>query len=177
MDHNHGAMQSTPWNVNLDYAVDWSVALGVPVVLLTVRHLFLSISRAIEDRRQGGQGHALLATVDSTEVETDELGVDIPTRYSFHPLPFLSHNTTNKSSFHFFFFLIQSRTSFHPTRCSSIIITITIHHPLLFYSLLMSYAHPPYHRSPMQTTLAPFDCSPSINLLHPSVSLSPLLFS
>ncbi|KAK5808083.1 ferric reductase like transmembrane component-domain-containing protein [Linnemannia elongata] len=82
MDHNHGAMQSTPWNVNLDYAVDWSVALGVPVVLLTVRHLFLSISRAIEDRRQGGQGHALLATVDSTEVETDELGVDIPTRSS-----------------------------------------------------------------------------------------------
>ena len=96
MDHNHNAMQSTPWNINLDYAIDWSVALGVPVVVLTARHLFLSISRAIEDRQQRGQGHAPLATVDSTDVETDELGVDIPTRYSFRPLPFFSHNTTNK---------------------------------------------------------------------------------
>ncbi|KAK3836207.1 MAG: ferric reductase like transmembrane component-domain-containing protein [Linnemannia gamsii] len=75
MSHNHNAVQSTPWNLNLDYAVDWSIALGVPVVLLTARHLILIISRAIE-RRQGGsgQGHAPLATVDSTEAD------DIPTR-------------------------------------------------------------------------------------------------
>jgi hypothetical protein len=89
MDHNHGAMQSTPWNMNLDYAIDWSVALGVPVVLLSVRHLVLSISRAIEGRKQRGQGHAPLATVDSTEAETDDLGVDIPTRYSLPPPPYL----------------------------------------------------------------------------------------
>ncbi|KAF8939317.1 hypothetical protein BGZ47_008228 [Haplosporangium gracile] len=75
---DHGAMQSTPWNMNLNYAVDWSVALGAPVVLLTVRHLVLSVSRAIKDRRQGG--HAPLATVDSTEA--DDLEVDIPTRLS-----------------------------------------------------------------------------------------------
>lgn len=136
MDHNHGAMQSTPWNMNLDYAVDWSVALGVPVVLLTVRRLVLIISRAIKDRRRGGQGHAPLATVDSTEPETDELGVDIPTRYSFRPpLSLPQHNkqiiiVAVSEITPLALFFNQSPSA----RCPSIIITITIRHPLLFYS-------------------------------------------
>lgn len=121
MDHNHGAMQSTPWNMNLDYAINWSIALGVPVVLLSVRHLVLSISRAIENRKHRRQGHASLATVDSTEAETDDLGADIPTRYSlvlFPPFPQLTISSRS--------FCIQSQSSPptsllpHNARCSTI---------------------------------------------------------
>ncbi|KAF9126598.1 hypothetical protein BGW39_006493 [Mortierella sp. 14UC] len=86
MSHNHNAVQSTPWNLNLDYAVDWSIALSVPIVLLTARHLGQIISRAIEERRRGsGQGHAPLGTVDSTDADDHHLGVDIPTRSSKGP--------------------------------------------------------------------------------------------
>ncbi|KAF9946282.1 hypothetical protein BGZ72_000471 [Mortierella alpina] len=51
MDHNHQT-KATPWNSNLTYAIDWCVALAVPVVYLTGRHLVLLLAQAIAGRRR-----------------------------------------------------------------------------------------------------------------------------
>lgn len=180
MDHNHGAMQSTPWNMNLDYAADWSIALGVPVVLLTVRHLFLSISRAIKNRRRGGQGHAPLAAVDSTEAETDELGVDIPTRYSLHPLHFLTKQiiivAVSKITPLFFFFN-QSHTSSHlhvvppsplPSITPSLVFVVAVLRP----SILSSISFANNARSLQLLAIYPFFCTQA-HPLPPHFFLSP----
>ncbi|KAG0361762.1 hypothetical protein BGZ54_008975 [Gamsiella multidivaricata] len=52
MDHSHGQSLSTPWNPNLSYAIDWSIALGVPIVFMTGRHLVVLLKRAAAERRQ-----------------------------------------------------------------------------------------------------------------------------
>lgn len=92
--HNHQT-KSTPWNFNLSYAIDWSIALGVPVVFLTVRNLVLLTTRAIASRRQRGYHNVVAvergAGDSDNEEEEEEDGehlqqnraqVDIPTRYT-----------------------------------------------------------------------------------------------
>ncbi|KAF9939923.1 hypothetical protein BGZ65_008961 [Modicella reniformis] len=81
--HNHQISRSTPWNYRLTYAIDWSIVLGVPIVLLTVRNLGLLITKVVADRRQRGY-HSVVG--DEKEAEDNEerhirpQGVDIPTR-------------------------------------------------------------------------------------------------
>lgn len=91
--HDHQT-KATPWNFNLSYAIDWSIALGVPVVFLTVRNLVLLATSAIAARRQGGY-HSVMGTergaedLDTGEEECGKhqqhnpaQGVDIPSRYT-----------------------------------------------------------------------------------------------
>ncbi|KAG9320813.1 hypothetical protein KVV02_004278 [Mortierella alpina] len=54
MDHNHQT-KATPWNPNLTYAIDWCIALGVPVVYLTGRHLVYLLTQAIVGSRRRGR--------------------------------------------------------------------------------------------------------------------------
>ncbi|KAF9572043.1 hypothetical protein EC968_010374 [Mortierella alpina] len=54
MDHNHQT-KATPWNPNLSYAIDWCIALGIPVLYLTGRHLVLLLTQAIAGRRRRGR--------------------------------------------------------------------------------------------------------------------------
>ncbi|KAG0200448.1 hypothetical protein BGX28_006471 [Mortierella sp. GBA30] len=46
---------ATPWNPNLTYAIDWCIALGVPVVYLTGRHILLLLTQAVASRRWSGR--------------------------------------------------------------------------------------------------------------------------
>ncbi|KAI8360175.1 hypothetical protein B0O80DRAFT_494361 [Mortierella sp. GBAus27b] len=100
-NHDHYT-QSTPWNFNLSYAIDWTIVLGVPVVLLTVRHLVLVATRAIADRKQRGY-HRVVAVDRGTEDSSNgkeedgdgehsqdsrKQGVDIPA--SSRPPPLLT---------------------------------------------------------------------------------------
>ncbi|KAF9275264.1 hypothetical protein BGZ68_010920 [Mortierella alpina] len=54
MDHNHQT-KATPWNSNLTYAIDWCIALGIPVVYLIGRHLVLVLAQAIVGKRRWGR--------------------------------------------------------------------------------------------------------------------------
>ncbi|KAF9356447.1 hypothetical protein BGX34_009926 [Mortierella sp. NVP85] len=94
MDHNHNQIQSTPWNFNLSYAVDWSIVLGVPIVFLTMRNFALMATRAVADNKRNGY-HSVKAAErgaeDLVNEETEETGhthtqcVDIPTRSGHAP--------------------------------------------------------------------------------------------
>ncbi|KAF9160787.1 hypothetical protein DFQ26_005178 [Actinomortierella ambigua] len=77
MDHsNHGASTSTPWNVNLSYAVDWSIVLAVPVALLAVRHAVVLTTKALQRRKGRSSAGAFVGRPRHSEDSEDDFSDD-----------------------------------------------------------------------------------------------------
>ncbi|KAF9416745.1 hypothetical protein BGZ94_010130 [Podila epigama] len=76
-DHDHGhSSTTTPWNTNLSYAIAWSIALGIPIVWMSVRHAVTRVSGAVEWCKTRDHVHTPLASEepDDDNNEPNNLG-------------------------------------------------------------------------------------------------------
>ncbi|KAF9971356.1 hypothetical protein BGZ73_005727 [Actinomortierella ambigua] len=99
MDHsNHGVSTSTPWNANLSYAEDWSIALAVPVLFLTIRHVVVLAAKAYQRRKGRSAGTAAVGQPRHIGGSDDDLSDGDELQEPNHPASASSHRSKSTIS-------------------------------------------------------------------------------